>query len=270
METLELQQFAENLKPRPREFHKGDAGHVLMVGGDYGYSGAVRLAAEAALRVGAGLVSVVTRPENAWVLNVARPEIMCHADTELKILLEKANLIAVGPGLGRTSWGRKLLTIALKSDKPLIVDADGLNLLADMHLKQENWILTPHPGEAARLLKKTVSDIQLDRANSIAELKKKLGGVCVLKGAGTLVITSDSKLYKCEMGNPGMATGGTGDVLTGVIAGLVAQHMSLDNAAKLGVLVHALAGDLAAKGGERGMIASDMMAYLREIMNYQL
>lgn len=272
IETLELDQLSEYLQPRQRDANKGSFGHVLVVGGDYGYSGAARMAGEAALRVGAGLVSIATRPEHALALNVARPELMCHGVTtssDLEPLMAKANVIVVGPGMGRSTWAQKLLYLVLKTEKDVVVvDADGLNMLAEKPVKKTNWILTPHPGEAARLLKKTAQEIQANRLASIQELQAKFGGVCILKGAGTLVLGPEGLPAICNAGNPGMASGGTGDVLSGAIGGLLAQNIPLLDAAKLGVLVHAMAGDLAAReGGERGMVAMDLMPYLRKLMN---
>lgn len=270
IDILELKSFADYLQPRPRDASKGRFGHVLVVGGDYGYSGAVLMAATAALRVGAGLVSVATRPEHALTLNVTRPEIMCHGVTtaaELAVLLEKANVVIVGPGLGRSAWAQKLLYLILKNDKNMVVDADALNLLATKPTQLANWILTPHPGEAARLLKKTIPEIQADRLAAIKLLQKQFGGTCVLKGFGSLVLGPDGIPAICAAGNPGMATAGTGDILSGVIGGFLAQGVPLLEAAKLGVLIHGMAGDLAAKEGERGMIASDLIPYLRQLVN---
>lgn len=271
MEILRIKDFAEYLKPRSRQAFKNDFGHVLIVGGDYGYSGAVRLAGEAALRVGAGLVSIATRPEYALILNATRPELMCHGVTstaQLKSLLKKANVVVIGPGMGQSSWAKKLLHFVFKNASTLVVDADGLNLLAKKPVKKSHWILTPHPGEAARLLKSNTQAIQDDRMQSASQIQKKFGGVCVLKGAGTLVAVPDAEVVWCDAGNPGMATAGTGDVLSGVIGGLLAQGIPLQDAAKLGVLIHALAGDEAAQhGGERGMIASDLLPFLRGLVN---
>lgn len=269
--VLKKSDFAKYLKPRNKESSKGDFGHVLIVGGDYGFSGAVRMAGEAALRVGAGLVSVATRPEHALALNIARPELMCHAiatATELEPLLSKASTVVIGPGMGRSAWAQKLLYLVLKTEKNVVVvDADGLNLLAEKPSYKENWILTPHPGEAARLLKKSVQEIQADRASAVKELQNRFGGVCILKGAGTLVLGADGVPAICEAGNPGMATAGTGDILSGVIGGLLAQKIPLLDAAKFGVLIHAMAGDLAARQGERGMVATDLYPYLRQLVN---
>lgn len=270
MMTLQLKQFIEYLKPRTRDANKGDFGHVLIIGGAPGYSGAVILAAEAALRVGAGLVSIATHPEHANMLNVFRPEMMCHginSEEELAALIQKATVLVLGPGLGQTPWSHKVFNQACMSEKEMIVDADGLNLLANTPFKKSNWILTPHPGEASRLLKKSTSEIQEGRESAINLLQQKYDGWIVLKGAGTLVQGPNKIPEICTAGNPGMATGGMGDVLSGVLGGLAAQKIPLDIVAKLGVLVHATAGDLAAKMGERGMIASDLMLYMRDIVN---
>ncbi|MHB1948640.1 MAG: NAD(P)H-hydrate dehydratase [Gammaproteobacteria bacterium] len=271
METLELEQFSQYLRPRPEDANKGDFGHVLVIGGDYGYSGAVHMAGEAALRVGAGLVSVATRPEHALVMNVPSPELMCHGiktAADLDPLIAKANVIVLGPGLGRSAWGHDLLMAALKAQKNFVVDADALNLLAENPQKKATWILTPHPGEAARLLKKLPQDIQKDRIAAVKQLQEQFGGVSVLKGAGSLIMGPEGEPAICTAGNPGMATGGMGDILSGVIGGLLAQGIPLADAAKLGVLIHAMAGDMAAQeGGERGMIATDLMMYLRHLVN---
>ncbi len=255
------------LPPRNRCSHKGDYGHVLIVGGDRGYSGAARLAGEAALRVGAGLVSVATRSEHASLMNLSRPELMCHGmETagQLAVLLGKASVVVIGPGLGQSDWAKELFIAAIYSRKSLIVDADGLNLLAKSLVVNADWILTPHPGEAARLLNCSTAEIQQDRFASATALQAKYGGTVILKGSGTL-IASEDELAVSTAGNPGMASGGMGDVLAGVIAGLLAQGLSLKNAARQGVYSHGQAADLAAeKDGERGLLASDLMPYLRQ------
>jgi hydroxyethylthiazole kinase-like uncharacterized protein yjeF len=270
IEELRISNYIEFLMPRHVDSHKNMFGHVLVVGGDYGFSGAVCMAAEAALRIGAGLVSVATRVEHAVVLNSLRPEIMCHgirSARNLIPLLSKATVIVIGPGLGQSSWAKSLIKVIFKSKKPLVVDADALNLLAEHPEKHSHWILTPHPGEAGRLLQMTSEDVQKNRLSAVKLLQKKFGGVAILKGAGTLITASDAIPAICRVGNPGMATAGMGDILSGVIAGLLAQHVPLANAAKLGVLLHALAGDEAAEEGERGMIASDLLPYLRFLVN---
>lgn len=262
---------ATQLPPRSRDAHKGDCGHVLAVGGDHGTAGAVRLCGEAALRGGAGLVSVATRTENLFALNSARPELMAHGihgPQELQPLLERVDVLAVGPGLGQGAWGHALWLTTLDSGKPLVLDADGLNLLArEPHRFTAPAVLTPHPGEAARLLGKTIADIQFDRYAAARALAQRYGAVVVLKGAGSLIANPDGRIDVCIWGNPGMASGGMGDLLTGVIAALLAQGCSAWDAARIGVGLHARAGDMAARHGERGLLASDLLDPLRVLGN---
>lgn len=257
-------------KKRAKESHKGLFGHVLVVGGDIGMSGAARLACEAALRTGAGLVSLATRYAHASMMNSSRPEIMSYPterDNEIAFLIEKATIIAVGPGLGRSEWAATLFAAAINSGKPLIVDADALNLLSVEAIKRDNWILTPHPVEAARLLNITVEEIQADRFSAVKQISEKFGGTVILKGNGSLIY-SEGTTYLCDQGNPGMASGGMGDVLTGIISSLLAQGFSIAEAAKVGVHLHAAAGDAAAKGaGEIGLLASDLMPAIRRLVN---
>jgi NAD(P)H-hydrate epimerase len=271
LDIMRLPSFLPLLAPRPRDMNKGSAGHVLIVGGDEGHSGAVLMAAMAALRVGAGLVTIATHPAHASVLNVTCPEIMClgvSTVAALQPLLAKATVIVVGPGLGQAPWGEALLAAVLATPSPLVVDADGLNILAKKPMTRHNWILTPHPGEAARLLHTTVPVVQNDRLAALQQLQQQYDGVTVLKGAGTLVNSAHHRAGLCDAGNPGMATAGMGDVLSGVIGGLVAQGLSLDAAARLGVCLHATAGDrAAAAAGERGLIATDLLPYLRALVN---
>lgn len=260
------------LPKRRRSAHKGHFGHVLVVGGEQGLAGAARMAGEAAARCGAGLVSVATRAAHAGLQAAVRPELMFRGvETldELDALLDWATVIAIGPGLGRGDWGRAMLRAVLASDKPLVLDADGLNLLAIESAFRENWILTPHPGEAARLLKMTPAEVEADRFAAVEDLALRFGGVAVLKGAGSLIASkTDGAVALCAAGNPGMASGGMGDVLTGVIAALVAQGLSPFAAAKAGVYLHGQAGDLAARnGGERGLLATDLLPFLRQLVN---
>lgn len=270
--SIKFSDFTPLLLPRPRDAHKGLFGHVLVIGGGKGMAGAARLAAEAALRVGAGLVSVATEPEHVSAIVSERPEIMVHGIKkagDLKLLLAKASVIVAGVGLGQTSWSKGLLAEVFSAPQPKVIDADALNLLASSPQKSDNWILTPHPGEAARLLNFQTKNIQADRIEAVKQLQQKYGGVIVLKGAGSLVCGDDS-LKICEAGNAGMASGGMGDVLSGIIGGLLAQHFNLQQAAELGVYLHAAAGDLAAKQqGERGLLASDLMPYLTSLINSQ-
>lgn len=223
------------LPPRPKDAHKGDFGHVLVIGGEHGMAGAARMAAEAAARTGAGLVSVATHPEHLDVITAARPELMCHgveSPKDLAPLLERATVIVIGPGLGTGKWGSALLDAALKTVHPKVIDADGLNLLAKNPRKSNNWVLTPHPGEAKRLIGK---NIQSDRYKAASDIQKQYGGVCVLSG---------------------------------VIAAFIAQGVAIDRAAELGVLVHAVAADQAAyQGGEKGLLALDVVDAIRAVVN---
>lgn len=257
-------------KKRDKESHKGLFGHALIIGGDIGMSGAARMACEAALRTGAGLVSLATRSAHAAMINSARPEIMSYPiddENDILPLLDKVNVIAIGPGLGKSEWAATLFAAAINSEKSLVVDADALNLLADEQIKRKNWILTPHPGEAARLLGCSIEEIQSDRFSAVKALSEKFGGTIILKGNGSLIY-SDGATYLCDKGNPGMASGGMGDVLTGVVCSLLAQGFSLTDAANAGVYIHASAGDAAAKGaGERGLLASDLMPAIRRLVN---
>jgi len=263
----------DTLAPRSRTAHKGDYGHVLVIGGDQGMAGAVRLAAEAAARVGAGLVSVATRAEHAGQICAARPELMVHglqSPADLPALMTRATVIAIGPGLGQAGWGQgclgQVLDVLTATNKPLIIDADGLNILAREGWRYDHWILTPHPGEAARLLGVTTAEIQADRFAAAHAIQQRYGGICILKGAGTLVQCATA-CRVCADGNPGMACGGMGDVLTGVIAGLLAQGLAIDVAAWTAVCVHGHAADTVAGDGERGMLASDLFPQLRRLVN---
>lgn len=270
-QCLNQQLITQYLLPRQRDAHKGHYGHVLVVGGDYGYPGAAHMAAEAAARVGAGLVSVATRPEHIAVISATRPEIMCHGIHELQDLtklLERATVIVIGPGLGRSTWSEQLFKSVIAANKPMVIDADGLFWLGDYHLANQNWILTPHPGEAAHLLSTTSIAIQSDRLASATLLQQQFGGVAVLKGAGTIICDNSLLPSLCPFGNPGMASGGMGDILSGVVGGLLAQGINAENAAKLGVLIHSLAGDYVAKEmGERGLLATDLMPYIHKLVN---
>lgn len=266
--------LGRRLPARAGSAHKGDFGHVLVIGGDTGMGGAVAMAAEAAGRCGSGLVSCATRTEHVVPLLVRRPEIMVRgieSGLELQPLLEKASVLAIGPGLGQGSWSELLLQQVLGSRLPLLMDADALNILASPGWKQDfagrEVILTPHPGEAARLLGVTSADVQADRFRAARQLAERYQAVVVLKGQGTLIASPEGRLALCTDGNPGMSSGGMGDVLSGVIAALLAQGMTACEAACIGVCIHSAAADMAARGGQRGLLASDLMMYLRELMN---
>ena len=269
---LTMRRMADWLPPRPYDSNKGLYGHVLTIGGNTGMGGAIRLCAEAALRVGAGLVSVATRGEHISAINAARPELMAHAVVDaaaLDALLQRASVIALGPGLGQGDWSHALWRAALAADKPMVLDADGLNLLARSATRlPQRTILTPHPGEAARLLDSDVASVQRDRFVAVRELARRYGAVTALKGAGTLIAHPQGDVAVCPWGNPGMASAGMGDVLTGTIAGLLAQGLNTWRAARLGVALHAQAGDAAAaQSGQAGLLASDLFPHLRILRN---
>jgi NAD(P)H-hydrate epimerase len=250
--------------------NKAHFGHVLAIGGDLGMGGAVRLAAEAALRCGAGLVSVATRGAHVPALLAGRPELMVRGIEEaasIDALVERATVVAVGPGLGRATWGAWLFETALGSERPLVIDADALNLLAASPQKVRDAVLTPHPGEAARLLGIDTARVQSDRFAAARALAKQYDAIVVLKGAGSLVAAPDGRVAVCPWGNAGMASGGMGDVLTGVIAAMRAQGLPAWDAACAGVALHARAGDVAAGDAPRGLLASDLFVPLRMLGN---
>ena len=258
------------LAPRAHQAHKGNFGHLLLVGSGPGMAGAILLAGEAALRTGAGRVSIATHPVHCAAVASRCPELMCHGvdgAKHLQELLERADTVAIGPGLGTGQWAMGLLEIVLDSGLPVVLDADALNLLAQNPRRLEHWILTPHPGEAARLLETSSGAIQAARIDAIKRMAQRFGGTIVLKGAGTLVTSKERAPWLCTAGNPGMAAPGMGDVLTGVIGALLAQGCSLEEAAIAGVQVHARAGDRAAGAAPRGLMASDLMPALRIEVN---
>jgi len=291
---IDIHSSSSLLAPRKEASHKGSNGHVLIIGGDHGYGGAVIMAAEAAARSGAGLTSVISRAEHRAALLARCPEVMVHTSEEatrdaeasserLADLLARASVIAVGPGLGRSDWSRDLFQAALAAQRkrhiPLIIDADALHLLAerreiDATLKRDNWLLTPHPGEAAALLGISVAEVQENRFAALERLASIYGGCCLLKGSGSLIksvrenSTTDSQFMLCSEGNPGMASGGMGDVLSGILAGLLAQGMPSDQAMACAVSIHGEAADLeAAERGPRGLLATDLLPWVRQLVN---
>lgn len=260
----------QKLLQRKADSNKGDFGHVLIIGGDHGMGGAMILAAEAACRTGAGKVSVLSRTENYSALLSRLPNVMTVAeDANLKNIFANKTAIVIGPGLGKSSWAKKLLKLVLACELPKIIDADALNLISESKKipQLQNSIITPHVGEAARLLGCTTATIQKDRESSAKKLHEKFGAIAILKGNGSL-ICGDNFLQKCKFGNPGMAVAGMGDVLSGVIGGLIAQKLNLKDAAIFGVEIHAKAGDLAAKKqGEIGIMPQDLFLYIDQIIN---
>lgn len=272
-ENLCIHERLSLLPSRKRNSHKGHFGHVLVIGGNQGMSGAVNIAAQAAARSGAGLITVATHPSHTAFLNLQRPEIMCRgiSQTEdLDDLLAKTTVICLGPGLGQDDWAQALFNKAINSDKPMVVDADALNLLSQYPSKKANWVLTPHPGEAASLLGVSNSEVQSDRPAAIKSLQQRYGGVVVLKGCGSLIYNGHGPLQLSPYGNPGMASGGMGDCLTGIIGGLLAQKLTLHDAAQTAVALHGLAADNAARAiGERGLLALDILPFLQRLLNFK-
>lgn len=275
-EQLHLIDLLELLPPRSADAHKGNFGHVLVIGGDHGYGGAVIMAAEAAARSGAGLVSVATRPEHIPAILTRSPEIIARgvaSGQELELLLSRATVLVVGPGLGRSPWSEQLLQVAAKSGLPMVVDADALNIIAEGRVLPDwpshaNCIYTPHPTEAGRLLGSTNVIVNQNRFDAIAQLQQKLGGTVILKGAGSLVLGESGVTGVVTSGNPGMATGGMGDVLSGILGALIAQGLAVEDAAQLGAVLHASAADLAAeKIGQRGLMATDIIPCVAQLLS---
>ena len=257
------------LPARSRSVHKGQLGHVLVVGGDRGFAGAGLLAAQSALRAGAGLVSLATRNEHLPAAQARLPEVMAAgvaSANQLRALGANASVWVVGPGLGQEAWGRSLLSAAAVSSAPQVWDADALNLLAQELLPlPAGSVLTPHPGEAARLLGISTLEVQADRPAAARALAQRYQAVCVLKGAGSLVAAADGGLWLCDRGHPVMAGAGLGDVLAGLVGALLAQGLTALPAAQLAVYLHACAGERLALLG-RGLAASDLCAVIRELL----
>jgi NAD(P)H-hydrate epimerase len=267
------------LKPRHKNAHKVSHGHLLVVGGDCGMAGAVAMAAESALYAGAGMVSVATHPDNVSAVVARRPEVMAkgiRSAEDLNQLIERCDVIVLGPGLGQSHWSQEVFARIMHASQPMVVDADGLNLLARSmpggdDSGRGNWVLTPHPGEAQRLINRTV---QSDRLQAVQDIQRKYEGVCLLKGAGTLIASpiasSEDQISLCPYGNPGMSVAGMGDLLAGVIGGLLAQGLDLREATELGAIVHSLAADnLVMNQGERGLLATDLLPEIRALLNHK-
>ncbi|MCP5174769.1 MAG: NAD(P)H-hydrate dehydratase [Moraxellaceae bacterium] len=254
---------------RAKNSHKGDFGHVLVIGGDEGMGGAAMMTAEATLRAGAGRVTVATHPNHVAPLLARCPEVMAQGilhPEQLQPLLANATVIVIGMGLGRQAWGQRLWLAVKDCTLPMIVDADALYWLAQQPQQKANWVLTPHAGEAGRLLQRTSDMIENDRLTSVQQLQQKYGGVALLKGAGSLIAGAEL-VNLCPYGNAGMATAGMGDTLAGIMAGLVAQFgLNVDIVTKA-VVAHALAGDMAAQSGQRGLLATDLLVPLRVLLN---
>lgn len=299
---IDIHAIADSLAPRTASTHKGQCGNVLVVGGDLGYGGAAIMAAEAAARAGAGTVSLLTRSSHITAALTRRPELMVRGVDEpdgfgseqILALLQRATAIVLGPGLGSSNWSRSVFRQVLQfagTHLPVVLDADALNLLAEyalleaqadepealLPLRSPLWILTPHPGEAARLLQTTIPAVESDRFAAVSSLQSQWGGSVVLKGAGSVLCTeavrvdrveTEIVLEVCTEGNPGMASGGMGDVLAGLLGSLIAQGLSPAMALRCGVCIHGEAADLAAEdAGERGLVATDLMLPIRRLVN---
>jgi len=257
------------LPARAPDAHKGQFGHVLLIGGDRGFGGSIMLSAQAALRCGAGLVSLATRPEHVPGALTRLPEVMTlgvASANQLMGVLAHASVLVVGPGLGQAPWGRSLFSAAAQAKILQVWDADALNLLSNAGLElARGSVITPHPGEAARLLGISTEQVQADRPAAARALVKKYSVVCVLKGAGSLIAGVDGELAICNHGHPAMATAGLGDVLAGVLGALLAQGMSAFDAACLAVWLHARAGEQQGILG-RGLAASDLIPAIRQLL----
>ncbi|MDD9857709.1 MAG: NAD(P)H-hydrate dehydratase [Gammaproteobacteria bacterium] len=267
---------APTLKRRALDMHKGDAGRVLVVGGGRGMLGAVLLAGEAALRCGSGLVTIASTEDHLDLAALRHAELMSADAGQLSPQAPgaRADVLVLGPGLGQSHWSAQVFQRFIDSELPMVVDADGLNHLArlahtcgDSMRRPSNRVLTPHPGEAARLLQSTTADIQADRPGAARAIAERFGGVCVLKGAGTLVVCAQGGMLVCDRGNPGMASAGMGDVLSGIAGALLAQGLPAMAAASAAVWLHASAADAAVKEtGERGLLARDVIAGLAPLI----
>lgn len=275
-ELMDLSELVEYIPELDADVHKNQRGHCMVIGGDLSFGGAAIMAAEASLKTGSGLTSLVTRPEHVAASLARQPEIMACAvasGQQLEPLLDRPNVLVIGPGLGRSSWSEQLMQKAMATDLPMVVDADGLNIISEgrvvSNIQNRSWIMTPHPGEAARLLGISVGDVEADRFEAVRRLQEKYNAVIILKGAGTLVSAQAGEPIKvCPYGNPGMATGGMGDILSGVIGSLIAQGMDLQTSAELGCCLHSAAADMAVQDrGYKGLVATDILPYLIEAMN---
>ena len=276
---LDLKKLLNYLAPRTRDTHKGQCGHVIIIGGELGFGGAINLAAKATARMGAGLTTVITKSAHRTALMSSIPEAMIFTSQNMQDIeqqLAKADVIVIGPGLGQSVWSEKMLSAALNSEKRLVIDADALNLLSgkfayvleNKDFRTKGHIFTPHPGEAARLINSTTQDVQSDRISAAKTLQKKCSGNILLKGSGSLICSDTSSLSLCPYGNPGMASGGMGDTLSGFIGGLLAQGLPPSCALQLATCLHARAADLLSQQyGERGLLASDLIPIARLLLN---
>ncbi len=267
---VEGEDFSAYMGHRKLNTHKGLYGHVLVIGGDYGMAGAVRMAGEAALRVGAGLVTVATRPEHITAVIATRPELMCYGVSDpkqLEPLIEQASVILIGPGLTASEWTEALWNQVKLTDKTLVIDGGAVHFAAKEKSAQPNWILTPHPGEAASLLDRTAEDIQANRFAAINDIVTRYQAATILKGLGTLIQAPGNLVEIATVGGPIMSIAGMGDVLAGMVAGLSAQHMQGFDAARFAAYFHGRAAVKVQENAERGILATDLFAVLPELLN---
>ncbi|OHC63312.1 MAG: NAD(P)H-hydrate dehydratase [Rhodocyclales bacterium GWA2_65_19] len=275
--VLTRKQVIAPFPQRPRDSHKGMFGSVAVIGGGAGMVGAALLAGRAALKLGAGLVHVGLQAENAPSVDLLQPELMLHPASDA-LKLSGIDVLTVGCGLGREPAAQKLLYDALRCDIALVLDADALNILAlrpdlqnDLRKRKAATVLTPHPGEAARLLDCAIGKVQADRSAAVRQLAQQFAATVVLKGADSLCATRDGKLFVNRTGNPGMSAAGMGDVLTGMIAAFIAQGMGADDAVLLAVHLHGAAGDaLAGQVASIGMSATEVTEWARWLLNQWL
>lgn len=274
-QLLDAHSLLDSLPEWEADVHKGQRGHSMIIGGDTGYGGAAAIAAEASLRTGCGLTSVATQPQHVSAVIARCPEIMTYGVTsgqQLEPLLERPNALVIGPGLGRSPWSEQLLQKSLDSGLPLVIDADALNILAEGRLVKDReyhqWVLTPHPGEAARLLGSTVAEIQADRFSAVREIQRRYKALVLLKGPGTLIAGENEIIKVCPYGNSAMASAGMGDLLSGIIGSLIAQGLSLQKSAELGCCIHSCAADMAvSERGHRALITTDIFFFLHKLLN---
>lgn len=272
--AITQKQVAGLLPQRPRDSHKGLFGTVAVIGGASGMIGAPLMAARAALKLGAGCVHVGLLAENAPGVDLLQPELMLHS-APMALHLPDVNVLAVGCGMGRDMAAQKLLYDALHSKAALVLDADALNILAmrpdlraQLIARETACVLTPHPGEAARLLACSTEKIHADRAAAVQQIAQQLRCSVVLKGADSLCVTRSGQLFINKTGNPGMSSAGMGDVLTGMIAAFIAQGQTADNALLLAVHLHGAAGDaLAGQYATIGMTATEVTEWARWLLN---
>ena len=274
--TIETKKLLRKLL-RNSESHKGDFGHVLVVAGNIGFGGAALLSSKAAIKIGAGLVSLATRSEHLQAALSFAPEVMTKpvdSGQSLENYLDSPTVICLGPGLGKDYWSEQMIYKSLenthKNKTPILIDADGLNLLPEFSKKlplPKKIVLTPHLGEAARLLNTSIEKVKKNKISAAKRISNKYNSVVVLKSHETLICKED-KIYICDKGNPGMATAGMGDVLSGMISGLIAQKLSLFEAACLGVDLHARAGDIySEKNNQQSLLPTDIIDLFARVIN---